>query len=81
LAFKSGEVFTGVFSGFAQDTSNTAQYRLKMVKRQPHPEYIGEGDEHAMAFDVQDTLSLSASDVPLSSSTSQANGTLKIDFL
>jgi hypothetical protein len=81
LTFKSGEVFSGVFSGFAQDASNAAQYRLKMVKRQPRPEYIGDGDEHAMAFDVQDTLSLAASDVPLSTSTSQSNGVSMSELL
>jgi hypothetical protein len=40
----------------------------------PQPEYIGDGEEHSMAFDVQDTLSLSAQDVPLGTGTSQQNG-------
>ncbi|PNS20034.1 Ataxin-2 [Sphaceloma murrayae] len=70
LTLKSGEQFSGVFSG-ATAQNNEPRYHLKMVRRIPQPHtsqtngnsvtagaFVGEGDNHAMTFDVNDTTDL-----------------------
>lgn len=70
LTLKSGEQFTGVFSGAALDGPKP-QYLLKMVRRTRLPnsqqtngdvqiqhEYTGEGDDHAMSFDLDAEISV-----------------------
>ena len=37
-------------------------------------EYIGEGEDHAMTFDAQDTFDLSVQDVNLAGGAPQQNG-------
>lgn len=85
LTLKSGEQFTGVFSGSAFDGPKS-QYLLKMVRRTrlpsnpqtngdvqlPH-EFLGEGEDHAMSFDVQDA-ELSAQEVSTAAAAPQQNG-------
>ncbi|KAK4896631.1 poly(A)-binding protein binding protein [Elasticomyces elasticus] len=104
LSLKSGEQFTGVFTGFSPSTNHNSnggngKYILSMVRRThaapPHQqndpaaqtnghatpttessseeEFIGEGEDHTMAFDVQDTVCLSVDDVVVSAP--QQNGT------
>ncbi|KAK5715407.1 poly(A)-binding protein binding protein [Elasticomyces elasticus] len=102
IGLKSGEQFTGVFTGFSSSTNNTAngKYILSMVRRThaapppqqqnenaqtnghatPTPasessseeEFIGEGEDHTMAFDISDTTCLSVDDVVVSAP--QQNG-------
>lgn len=87
LTLKNGEQFVGVFSGCSVD-AHPHQYLLKMVRRTRSPnqqqtngatdtsdEYIGEGADHAMTFDVQDTADLNINDLgPLAAAPKQ-NGT------
>ncbi|KAK3625215.1 poly(A)-binding protein binding protein [Elasticomyces elasticus] len=103
ISLKSGEQFTGVFTGFSSSTNNTAngKYVLSMVRRThaaPPPqqqnentqtnghatptaiaessaeeEFVGEGEDHTMAFDIQDTTCLSVDDVVVSA-PQQQNG-------
>ncbi|KXS96840.1 hypothetical protein AC578_7387 [Pseudocercospora eumusae] len=85
LTLKSGEQFTGVFSGAALDGPKP-QYFLKMVRRTrlqnsqqtngdvqiPH-EYIGEGEDHAMSFDLD--AEISAKDIAIATASApQQNG-------
>ncbi|KAK5718957.1 poly(A)-binding protein binding protein [Elasticomyces elasticus] len=101
IGLKSGEQFTGVFTGFSS-AANGGKYILSMVRRThaapPHQqnnenaqtnghatptptaesseEFIGEGEDHTMAFDVQDTTCLSVDNVLVSAPpTAQQNGT------
>ena len=80
ITLKSGEAFSGVFSGGSFDEGKgPQQYVLKMVKRShdeqtangsgPEDEYAGEGDHHAMAFELQDIAELAVNDVITSSAT------------
>ena len=75
MTLKNGEQFTGVFSGYS-DLPTKSQYTLKMVKRTRLPshqqanghteavnEYTGDGDDHVMVFDRQDTVDLAVKDV------------------
>ncbi|KAF2223639.1 hypothetical protein BDZ85DRAFT_112264 [Elsinoe ampelina] len=83
LTLKSGEQFEGVFSG-ATTQNNEARYHLKMVRRLNAPSqqangssasvgsFIGEGEDHSMAFDVNDTVDLAVQRVPIGGSTSRA---------
>lgn len=87
LTLKNGEQFTGVFSGGSFDSTSKNQYILKMVKRTRLPshqqvngttdipdEYTGEGEDHVMAFDVQDTADLAVKDVTTASAQPAQNG-------
>jgi hypothetical protein len=84
LTLKTGEQFTGVFNGSSIDKS---VYTLKMVKRtrlasqqqtngntELLDEYIGEGDDHIMHFDVQDTADLSVPNVVTVNAHAAQNG-------
>ena len=88
LTLKNGEQFAGVFSGSSTDSSSKNVYTLKMVKRTrlaSHPqtngntelsdEYTGEGDDHIMHFDVQDTADLSVANVVTANAHAAQNGT------
>ncbi|KAK5709708.1 poly(A)-binding protein binding protein [Elasticomyces elasticus] len=101
IGLKSGEQFTGVFTGFSSAANNSGKYMLSMVRRthvaspqqndtaqtnghatpttesSSEEEFIGEGEDHTMAFDISDTTCLSVDDVIVStpSSTAQQNGT------
>jgi len=58
---------------------------MKMVKRisratsppfnlsEPLDEFVGAGDDHVMAFDLQDTLDINVSDVQLSSAENKSS--------
>ena len=79
ITLKNGEQFSGIFSGGSFDAASKHQYLMKMVKRTRLPsqqqingtssdvpsedEYIGQGEDHIMAFDKEDTVDLSVSDV------------------
>ncbi|KAK6438994.1 poly(A)-binding protein binding protein [Oleoguttula sp. CCFEE 5521] len=84
LTLKNGEQFSGVFSGASLEAANKSVYILKMAKRTRLPssqqlngerdlpdEYIGEGEDHMMTFDVQDTIDLAVSEVILASAPTQ----------
>ncbi|KAK4992594.1 poly(A)-binding protein binding protein [Elasticomyces elasticus] len=89
VVLKNGEQYTGIFSGGSFEPS-AAYYTLKMVKKTgPHntqqangvaavlTTYVGEGDEHVMAFDSQDVIDLAVSNVETATSDSKTfNGTL-----
>ena len=89
MTLKNGEQFAGVFSGGSFEP-NKCHYMIKMVTRTRLPrdqqvngaselpiEYIGEGEDHAMTFDAQDTLDLSVQDVNLAGAAPQQNGESK----
>ncbi|KAK4496344.1 hypothetical protein PRZ48_012324 [Zasmidium cellare] len=89
LTLKNGEQFTGVFSGASLESSKT-QYVLKMVRRTSAPqangnsdtsEYIGEGEDHVMSFDIQDTIDLAVPDVSTTAATPHQNGSIEASFL
>lgn len=76
MTLKNGEQFSGVFSGGVFESAAKSQYVLKMVQRKQRPghpqangmadavsEYVGDGDDHVMSFDVQDTADLAVADV------------------
>ena len=77
VTLKTGEQFGGIFSGSSlHPTSKQHLYILKMVKRlrsptahqvngssQSQDQYIGEGEDHTMAFDKDDTVDLAVTDV------------------
>ncbi|KAK3644106.1 poly(A)-binding protein binding protein [Elasticomyces elasticus] len=106
IGLKSGEQFTGVFTGFSSPSTNhnsnggNGKYILSMVRRthaappqqqndqaqtnghatptteSSSEEFIGEGEDHTLAFDIQDTTCLSVDDVIVSAPPStQQNGT------
>ena len=90
MTLKNGEQFAGVFSGSSTDSSSKNVYTLKMVKRTrlaSHPqtngntelpdEYAGEGDDHIMHFDVQDTADLSVANVVTANANATQNGQLR----
>ncbi|KAK3671845.1 poly(A)-binding protein binding protein [Recurvomyces mirabilis] len=94
LTLKNGEQFTGVLAGATFDSSSKSKYVLKMVKQtqaqgeahmngdtSSNDEYIGEGEDHVMSFDVQDTTSLVVDDVVTTGSQPQQNGTAHSSFL
>jgi hypothetical protein len=69
------------------DSSSKNVYTLKMVKRtrlashqqtngntELSDEYIGEGDDHIMHFDVQDTANLSVANVVTANAHAAQNG-------
>jgi hypothetical protein len=87
LTLKNGEQFAGVFSGSSTDSSSKNVYTLKMVKRtrlasqqqmngntELSDEYTGEGDDHIMYFDVQDTADLSVANVVTANAHAAQNG-------
>jgi hypothetical protein len=87
LTLKNGEQFQGVFSGGTFDSMTKSRYVLKMVRRTRSPgeahvngdvdvpdEYIGEGDDHTMSFDAQDTVSFAVDDVVTASAQPAQNG-------
>ncbi|KAI6800854.1 hypothetical protein KC361_g2108 [Hortaea werneckii] len=93
LTLKNGEQFSGVFSGGAFDSPSKCQYVLKMVKRTKLPaqqqmngdtelsaEYIGEGEDHSMAFDVQEAIDLSVKDVTTVDAKPMQNGSATSSF-
>jgi hypothetical protein len=88
LTLKTGEQFSGVYTGASLETPAKSTYILKMVKRLRLPtsqqvnthadlpdDFIGETDDHIMSFDVQDTVDLAVSNVVTASITTQ-NGML-----
>lgn len=87
LTLKNGEQFTGVFSGSSTESSNKSVYILKMVKKtrlasHQHingntdlsDEYIGEGEDHVMVFDAQDTADLAVANVVTAVAHATQNG-------
>ncbi|KAK6431811.1 poly(A)-binding protein binding protein [Oleoguttula sp. CCFEE 5521] len=92
LTLKNGEQFSGVFGGASLESASKSVYILKMAKRTRLPstqqvngerslpdEYTGEGEDHIMTFDVQDTIDLAVSDVILASAPTQ-NGSAGSSF-
>lgn len=84
VTLKNGEQFSGIFSG-ASTTPTDGRYILKMVKRVGAPaghqtngavelsdEYIGEGEDHVLAIDMQDTVDLEVRNVDLEGSQIKA---------
>lgn len=93
VTLRTGEVFTGVFSGASLE-SNEPRYILKMVKCANPPSqhqsngvsdtsdvYIGEGEDHKMAFEIQDTTDLSVSSVSLQGAETKSNGKHNLKFV
>lgn len=87
LTLKNGEQFTGVFSGGTLNSPAKHQYVLKMTRRTRLPshqqmngdtdlpeEFTGEGEDHVMTFDVQDTLDLSVQGVTTADAKPAQNG-------
>ena len=87
LTLKNGEQFTGVFSGSSTESANKSVYILKMVKKtrlasqqqingntELPDEYIGEGEDHVMAFDTQDTADLAVANVVTAVAHATQNG-------
>ena len=87
LTLKSGEQFTGVFSGGSFESTAKHQYILKMVKQTRPPsqqqtngatetpsEYVGEGEDHVMMFDKEDTVDLAVTDVVTANAAPLQNG-------
>lgn len=86
ITLKNGEQYTGVFSGGSFEATKTF-YVIKMAKQTQladhqqsngnsdlPTEYVGEGEEHVMSFDVQDTTDLFVRDVTTAAATPQQNG-------
>ncbi|KAF2771248.1 hypothetical protein EJ03DRAFT_325697 [Teratosphaeria nubilosa] len=84
LTLRSQEQYTGIFSGMAKD-----KYTMKMVRRtkspssqqsngvtEAHADYVGEGDDHVMNFDVQDTVDLAVENVSTAFAKAKENGTV-----
>jgi hypothetical protein len=84
---KDGEQFTGVFSGSSLESTAKSVYVLKMVKKirlashqqvngstELPDEYIGEGEDHVMVFDIQDTADLSVANVITANAHATQNG-------
>ena len=87
MTLKNGEQFTGVFSGSSLESSAKSVYILKMVKKtrlashqqtngntEPLDEYIGEGEDHVMVFDTQDTADLEVANVVTANAHATQNG-------
>ena len=84
ITLKNGEKFNGIFSGASLRTP-ASRFDMKMVKRisratspqpnlsEPLDEFIGTGDDHVMAFDLQDTLDLNVSGVQLLSAENKSS--------
>lgn len=94
LTLKNGEQFTGVFSGSSVESSTKSVYILKMVKRTRFAsnqqvngstalpdEYIGEGDDHVMVFDTQDTADLEVKNVVTANAHAHQNGKQRLSQL
>lgn len=88
VTLRNGERFEGVFSGASVEPSD-ARFTMKMVKRvsaamqsngaaEKLNEYIGNGEDYMVAFDLQDTIDLNVWDVQLSAAENKAqNGKRK----
>lgn len=88
MTLRNGERFEGIFSGASVEPSD-ARFTMKMVKRvsaatqsngaaEKLNEYIGNGEDYMVAFDLQDTIDLNVWDVQLSAAEDKAqNGKLK----
>lgn len=87
ITLKNGEQFTGVFSGTSIESPAKSTYILKMARRTRLPshqqtngntelaeEYVGEGQDHVMTFDVQDTVDFAVSGVVTASAQATQNG-------
>ncbi len=87
MTLKNGEQFTGVFSGSSLESSAKSVYILKMVKKiklashqqvngntESSDEYIGEGEDHVMVFDVQDTADLAVANIVTANTHATQNG-------
>ncbi|UJO24152.1 PAB1-binding protein 1 [Fulvia fulva] len=92
ITLKNGEQYSGVFSAASLQSTKT-QYVIKMARRiapasdgqvngttEHEPELIGEGSDHILAFDIQDTIDLSVQDVSTTPVTSQQNGSAGSSF-
>lgn len=90
MTLKNGEQFTGVFSGSSLESSAKSVYILKMVKKirlasqqqvngntELPDEYIGEGEDHVMVFDAQDTADLAVANVVTANAHATQNGEQK----
>jgi len=72
VTVKSGNRFSGVFSGASLETTELA-YVLKMVKQlqseqtngfsESHDGYVGYGDDHAMTFEIKDVVDMAVTNV------------------
>ncbi|CAK4027913.1 Hypothetical predicted protein [Lecanosticta acicola] len=93
LSLKNGEQFAGVYSGCSLELSKT-QHIIKMARRTRPPtqqqangntglssEYIGQGEDYVMSFDVQDTVDLFVEDVSTAATATQQNGSVGSSFL
>ncbi|KAK1092865.1 poly(A)-binding protein binding protein [Friedmanniomyces endolithicus] len=87
ITLKNGERFAGVFSGGNFDSMTKSMYVLKMVRRtrslgdaqvngdaDMSEEYLGEGEDHMMSFDAQDTLLFAVDGVIVADAPPTQNG-------
>jgi len=91
ITVKNGQQFTGIFSGFSLESSDS-HYVLKMVKKVPLDaatkvngseqqagEYTGHGADHVMTFDLKDVVDLAATEISMGSpSLKPLNGVLQL---
>ncbi|TKA49201.1 hypothetical protein B0A54_01277 [Friedmanniomyces endolithicus] len=93
ITLKNGERFAGVFSGGNFDSITKSMYVLKMVRRtrsagetqvngdmDMSEEYLGEGEDHKMSFDTQDTLLFAVDGVVVADAPSTQNGSATGSF-
>ncbi|KAK0938209.1 poly(A)-binding protein binding protein [Friedmanniomyces endolithicus] len=93
ITLKNGERFAGVFSGGNFDSITKSMYVLKMVRRtrsagetqvngdmDSSEEYLGEGEDHKMSFDTQDTLLFAVDGVVVADAPSTQNGSATGSF-
>ncbi|KAK0286738.1 poly(A)-binding protein binding protein [Friedmanniomyces endolithicus] len=93
ITLKNGERFAGVFSGGNFDSMTKSMYVLKMVRRtrslgdaqvngdaDMSEEYLGEGEDHMMSFDAQDTLLFAVDGVIVADAPPTQNGSTTGSF-
>jgi len=93
ITLRNGEQFSGIFTGGIFESTKTL-YTLKMAKRTRLPlhdqtstsddstaEFVGQGYDHVLSIDIQDTVDLFVSDVTVVGGAPSQNGSSKPLFL
>ncbi|KAF2021495.1 hypothetical protein BU24DRAFT_337600 [Aaosphaeria arxii CBS 175.79] len=91
ITLKNGEKYTGVLSGTSLDPTEM-RYVFKMVKRvqgsdaqvngtsEPSDDYVGQGENHVMSFDIGDVADFNVSNVILNKSQSRTQNGASTGF-
>ncbi|KAI9714341.1 MAG: hypothetical protein M1820_000302 [Bogoriella megaspora] len=91
LTLKSGEKYSGIFSGINIDSPDS-YYIIKMAKRAESPsnavngtnnstdDYLGAGEDHMLTFLAQDVVDLALSDVLLEKTTNKSQNGVASSF-